>query len=199
MGTLYVAADKLKRRRGITDNLDDPEITDACEAASRWIDGWCGRQFGQVTATRTYVPDDPYCLEVDDLVSVTTLKSDAAGDGTYETTWQTADYQLLPVNPTAGPEQGPYTEIRAVGSQLFPCTRHLAYRNLVEVTGAFGWPAVPEAVEHAAAILAGDFLKLGSMAFGIAGYGEYGAVRARANPIVTSMLEPYRKHPAVIA
>lgn len=203
MGTLYCTRDELKARRGIDDDLDDAQIDAACEAASRWIDGWCGTQFGQVSATRTYVPDDPYCLEVDDLVSVTTLKTDATGDGVFETTWALSDYQLLPINPAVGPEARPYTEIRAVGTQLFPylCRRpyQLARDDRVEVAGVWGWPATPAAVKEAAAVLAGDLLKLGSMAFGIAGYGEYGAVRARANPIVTSMLEPYRKNSAVIA
>jgi len=31
------------------------------------------------------------------------------------------------------------------------------------------------------------------MAFGVQGYGEYGAVRARANPIAADLLAAYRR------
>jgi len=63
----------------------------------------------------------------------------------------------------------------------------------------FGWPRVPANVRAAAAIIANDLLKLGGMAFGISGYGEYGAVRARSNPIAAEMLSPYRRSPLLVA
>lgn len=196
---MYCTPETLKSRTGITDTLNDLEILGACTSASRWIDSWCDRQFFRATTTRTFAPSDLYCMAVDDLVSVTTLKTDPGGDGTFETTWATSDYQLLPLNPSAAAEQRPYTSIRAVGSYTFPHCAYLGARSdRVQVVGVFGWPAVPAAVKQAAAILSTDMLKLGTMAFGIAGYGEYGAVRARPNPIVVSLLAPYRKHPVLV-
>lgn len=199
---LYCTPEQLKSRTGISDSLDDNEILSACEAVARWIDNYCDRQFFRITATRTFAPCGQYSLDVDDLVSVTTLKTDATGDGTFETTWSAPDYQLLPVNPAAYGETRPYTSIRAVGTQLFPVIYGgslLARADLVQVAGVWGWPTVPDPVRHAAAILAGDYLKLGSMTFGVAGYGDYGAVRARMSNPAMAMLDPYRRYPVLMA
>jgi hypothetical protein len=196
---LYCTPEELKSSRGITDTADDAEILAACETAARWIDGACDRSFWRGTDTRTYAPTSLYCLTVDDLVSVSTLKADAAGDGTFETTWTSGDYQLLPVNPAVGPERRPYTQIRAVGSYTFPYpTIGPARADLVQVVGVFGWPAVPAAVKQAAQVLAGDFLKLGGMTFGVANYGDFGPIRARPNPIAAALLAPYRRKPVLV-
>jgi hypothetical protein len=198
---LYCTAETLKSRKGITDKLDDAEILAACEAVSRWIDNYCDRQFYRVTATRAFTPCGQYSLDVDDLVSITTLKTDLDGDGTYETTWLASDYQPLPVNPGAYGETRPYTAVKAVGAQLFPVIYGASYAtrtDRVQLAGVWGWPAVPDPVRQAAAILAGDYLKLGGMAFGVAGYGEYGAVRARMSNPAMSMLDPYRRYPVLV-
>lgn len=197
---LYCAPAELKSRVGIDDTLDDAEILAACEAVSRWIDNWCEQTFFRVTQTRTFVPCGPYTVDVDALISVTTLKTDSTGDGTYETTWAVSDYQLLPLNPSSGADQKPYTAVKAVGGNTFPIpTAAVGRTDLVEIAGVWGWPAMPAPVKHAAAILAGDFLKLGGMAFGVAGYGDYGAVRARMSSPAMSLLDPYRRHPFLVA
>lgn len=200
LNKLYCTPAELKARVGIDDTLDDDQILVACEAVSRWIDGYCERRFYRATETRTYTPSGSYGLDVDDLVSVTTLKTDADGDGVYETTWATSDYQLLPVNPGAAPETRPYTAIKAIGSLTFPAAWSGYGRgNSIELVGVFGWPAVPDPVKTAAAILVADFLKLGSMTFGVQGYGDYGAIRARMSGPATQLLDRYRKHPVLIA
>lgn len=199
--TIYCTPEELKSRSGITDNYDDAEILGACNAVCRWIDDeYCERHFFRQTQTRTFEACDPYRLNVDDLVSVTTLKTDTAGDGTFATTWSAADYQLLPLNPSAGAVQKPYDAVRVVGSLLLPgASSRAARRDLVQIAGVWGWPQVPFGVKQAAAILAGDYLKLGGMAFGVAGYGDYGAVRARMSSPAMTMLDPYRKHSIKVA
>jgi hypothetical protein len=199
---LYCTPAELKARLGISDALDDAQVLAACEAVARWIDNYCDRQFYRITATRTFVPCGRYGLDVNDLVSITTLKTDLDGDGTYETTWSATDYQLLPVNPSAYGEQHPYTAVKAVGTQTFPLLYGAGYAtrtDRVEIAGVWGWPRVPDPVKHAAAIMAGDFLKLGSMAFGVMGYESYGAARARMSGPAVSMLDPYRRHPVLMA
>jgi hypothetical protein len=199
---LYCTPEMLKNRKGITDNHDDVEILGACRAVARWIDKqYCERFFYRLTATLTLSAADWYCLKVPDLVTVTTLKTDSDGDGVYETTWTAnVDYQLLPVNAAAGLEQEPYDEIKAIGAKQFPvvCGTRGARTDRVQIVGVWGWPAVPEPVIEAAKILAGDYLKLGGMAFGVAGYGEYGAVRARMSNPAMEMLNAYRKNPVLI-
>ena len=197
LGQLYCTPDELKNRVGINDTASDLEILGAVTAVSRWIESHCERVFYRTTATRTFTPTSAYRMFTDDLVEVTSVKTDT-GDGSYATTWAASDYQLLPVNPAAGPEPRPYTALKAVGSYTFP-TACSGRTDSVQIVGEYGWPAVPAAVKQAAAILATDFLKLGTMAFGIAGYGEYGAVRARPNPIVETLLAPYRRNPVKVA
>src|SRR5262245_35962523 len=106
LGKLYAPVEALKSRLGITlsDTTDDFELHAACFAASRALEQYCERTFYR-TATgtvRTFCPYDSYCLDLpvfNDLVTLTTLKTDAGGDGTFETTWSAGDYQLWPVNP----------------------------------------------------------------------------------------------------
>lgn len=196
---LYCTPEELKSRTGIADDLDDFEILAACTAVSRWIDQYCTRAFYRDAGTRTFIPDCIGELDCGDLVSVTTLKTDSAGDGTFETTWAASDYQLLPHDAAVGAEPRPYTRIAAIGSQSFPLPYGYARRDRIEIAGVFGWPAVPPAVKQAAAILSNDYLKLGAMAFGVAGYGEYGAVRARQSIPAMDMLGPYRRHPILVA
>lgn len=197
---LYCTPEELKSSTGIDDTLDDFEILAACTAVSRRIDEWCMRHFWRGTSTRTFATCDSYRLDIDDLVSVVTLKTDTGGDGTFETTWATTDYQLLPVNATtAHAESKPYTSIKAVGSYTFPRGGYRLDRDdRTEIAGVWGWPVIPAAVREAAAIMAVDLTKLGGMAFGAQGYAEYGPVRARVNPIAADLLAPYRKHAVLV-
>lgn len=197
---LYCTPELLKDRTGISDALDDVAILAACRAVKRWIDRHCDRHFNRVTATKTFAPDNWYCLKVPDLVSVTALKTDSAGDGTFETTWTTTDYQLLPVNAAVEIESEPYTEIRTVAALTFPATAYTpsSRADRVQIVGVWGWPEVPAPITEAAKILSGDYLKLGGMAFGVQGYGDYGAVRARMSSPAMEMLAPYRLTPILM-
>lgn len=202
LSKLYCTVEELKSRLGIasTDTQDDFELRLAVDSVSRWIDQHCERHFWRATQTRYFVPTSQYCLAIDDLVSLTTLKTDSSGDGTFETTWASSDYQLRPVNATAGAEAAPYTEIKAVSTQTFPVPyATLARSDRAEVVGVFGWPAVPAAVKDAALMLAAETLKMKDAPFGVAGFGEFGAVRVRANPLVMARLAPYRKYGALVA
>lgn len=199
LGRLYCTPEELKSRVKITSDTSDLEILGAVTAVSRWIEDHCERVFYRTTATRTYPATGPYRMAVHDLVSLTSLKTDPDGDGTYETTWTASDYQLLRGSMVLRPEEVPYTGIKAIGSYLFPENCATGRENLIEVTGVFGWSSVPDPVRQAAAVWATDLLKLSTMAFGIAGYGEYGAVRARPNPIVDALLAPYRRNPVKVA
>lgn len=209
MPNLYAEAADLKVRFGIPDSIDDTKINSALDSASRAIDQHCQRVFYSASAvTATFVPSDSYRLRLadtdvwrGDLVSVTTLATDATGDGVYETTWSASDYQLWPVNAAAGPEARPYTEVRAVGGQTFPIPYTRTQRlNRVQIAGTFGWPtAAPSAVTEACLMLAAELFKLKDAPFGIAGLSEFGVVRIRENPKVATMLAPYQRYPLLVA
>ncbi len=195
---LYCTPEQLKSRTGISDSYDDREILAACRSVSRWIDEHCDRTFARRTVTLQLAPCGPYAVETPDIVSVTTLKTDDDADGVYETTWSASDYELQPVGASTQLESRPYTSIAAVGSRLFPVTYGYGRKARAEVACVAGWPALPAAVSEAAAILAGDYLALGGMKFGVAGYGEYGVVRARMSSPALAMLAPYRRHPILV-
>jgi hypothetical protein len=205
LGKLYCTVDMLKSRMGDTRTTDDLEYHAACFAASRALERYCERTFYRSTETRTLKPTGLYCLvlpEFYDLVSVTSLKSDAGGTGTFATTWSASDYQLLcdddTPNITAGPESKPYVKIRAVGSQTFPTpTTGAARRDLVQITGVWGWPSVPWAIKKAAEIVAAETFKLkdapGMVA---AGYEDFDVsmLGSEAKRRFARFANPYRRN-----
>lgn len=205
LGRLYATVAALKSRLGITDAVDDFELHAACFAASRSIEQYCERTFWRTDANtaRTFEPCGLYLLklpEFNDLVSVTTMAADTDGDGTADVTWAATDYQLYPVNPGAAPETRPYTKVKAVGRYTFPLLYPtLVHTDLMHITGAWGWPAVPWAIRQATLILAAEMFKLKDAPFGVAGFGDYGPVRIRENPKLAAYAGPYRRNAALMA
>jgi hypothetical protein len=203
LGHLYVTPQMLKSRLGITstDTAQDYELHAACFAASRAIEQYCERSFWRTASTevRTFTPRGWYDLPLPDfcdLVSVTSIATDGTGDGVFETPWAVTDYQLLPVNPGAAPERLPYTHVRAVGVQTFPLIvpQVLARLDRVQITGVYGWPAVPQPIRMATAILASETFRLKDAPFGIATFGDMGAIRVKQNPMVEAFAAPYQRH-----
>jgi hypothetical protein len=186
----------------VSDTSDDTLIELSIEAASRQIDGHCGRRFFQdgTVASRTYVAEDTRCLEVDDISTTTGLvvKIDETGTGTYGTTLTiNTDFLLLPLNAALEVPVEPYTEIHLTDSYAFP--RYSSGRPGVQVTAKFGWPAVPDNIEKACIIQAIQLFKAKDAAFGIATLGDMGGgirVQAGLNPIARALVAKFA-HPAV--
>ena len=201
----YCSAEELKSRLQMTGTSDDSEIAMAVAAASRAIDRYCGRYFYRVTDTLTYVPDSMYHVCVDDLVSVTTLATDPAGTtpqgGTFPITWPTAAYQLTPYNPGDPGEPWPYTKIRAVGSLTFPYVvpQILMRQDRVQVTGVFGWPAVPLVVRQMSLSVAAEIFRSKDAPTGGGAPGEFAVAVISASPMIRAMLDAYRKTPFLAA
>jgi gp6-like head-tail connector protein len=195
----YCTVEELKSRLGITDTADNFELNRAVEEASRYVDEITGRYFYRATDTRTYVPESISRLGIDDLATTTGLavKVDRDGDGTFEETWTLGTDYALEVAPGryntgAKGEPWPYTAIVVItGGKLFPFTWMWSHLDRVQVTGTFGWPAVPMNVREAALITAADTYKLREAPFGVMGFGEMGVVRVGANMRVQSLLRRY--------
>jgi hypothetical protein len=82
-----------------------------------------------------------FTVFVDDLQSITTLKTDADGSGVFGVTWTASDYQLNPLNGLAGGITTPYTQVRAIGEYLFPIyePRNVnANEASVQIAGVWG-------------------------------------------------------------
>jgi hypothetical protein len=165
----------------------------AINATSRAIEKHCGgRRFWQdpTPVARRYAPDDPTIAWVDDISTTTGLivATDSLGDGTYATTWASADYELEPTN--AAEDGWPWWRIATTGAFLFPTGRA---RPGLRVTARFGWAAVPDDVTEAALIRAASLFKRREAPFGVAGMGEFGVVRIsrQGDPDVVDLLHPY--------
>ncbi len=167
----------------------------AIESASAWIDLYCGRSFtASASEARTFRADGPYGLSLGmDLVSVSALKTDDNGDGTFETTWATSDYQMLVACDDFVPAGRPYRLIEAIGDRTFP-TVIGRRKNLVQITGVWGWPAVPAAVKQACLIEAAGIHQRKQSVNGIAGTTDFGSVRvsSQIDPTAAQLLAPYR-------
>jgi hypothetical protein len=206
LGASYATLAELRSRFGVTDagnTTEDAKLTEILGVASRSIEQMAGRQFNLATSAtaRLFYPTG-YCeTQVYDIASVTNLaiKTDTAGDGTYATTWASTDYQLEPLDGVVDGQAGwPWWTIRAVGSLRFPCVSS-ASRAPLQVTAIWGWTAVPAPVKEATLILAEELYSLKNTPLGVGGYGPYGIIRARENPMVMTRLMPYLLHPVLVA
>lgn len=193
----YATLSDVKAALRLNDTVDDALLEISIEAASREIDGWCERVFTASTATRIYRPTDVFTVDVDDLQSITTLKTDSDGDGVFDVTWESTDYQLNPLNGIAGGITTPYTQVRAIGEYLFPIYEP---RNVnsneasVQITGVWGWPSVPTAVKQACIILSMRQFKRYDSPTGVMGFGDLGVMRVgRVDPDVEKLLMPFRR------
>jgi len=188
----YTDLNTLKLSLKITDTVDDAWLTICINAASRAIDNLCERVFYQTSATRVYAPNDNFVTEIDDLVSVTTLKTSTNVDGVFDQTWKVKDYQLEPLNGIAGGIPSPATLVRAVNDYWFPTAGQEA---TVQIVGVFGWAAVPDAVEQACLLQAARYYKRADSPMGVAGFGDgMGVIRlSRIDPDIATLLEPYQR------
>lgn len=178
---------------------DDTALEKTIETASRAIDQFTARRFYQENSTaKTYTAEWDDLLYIDDLYNTTglTVKTDTTGDGTYDTTWTiTTDFLVGPANPQPG---WPYTQIRTnprTGSYTYPLSPHA-----VEVTGNYGWTAVPEQIRHACLMETNRLWHRRNSPEGVAGFNEYGVARITStlDPGVENLLKPFRKLPAVV-
>lgn len=192
----YVTVSELKATLGLTgQTYADDDIALAVTAASRAIDNECGRRFyadTDATQVRYYTPLNGDLMQVDDLVTLTSLETDPGGDGTWEELWTlNTDFTLKPANAVA--DGKPYTLIAMHPSGRYSFST--SYPRTIKVTGQFGWPAVPSEVKMAASILATALLKRAREApFGVVALGVDTAARiAKTDPHLALLLGPYRK------
>ena len=141
----YITLDLLKSALSIQDDIDDDFLELAINSASRQIDQMTERQFFSATETRIFTPRDNLVCEIDDLTSLTTLKTSSNADGVFDVTWESKDLQLEPLNNLAGGLPTPFTQIRAVDEYLFPTDMGEA---TAEVTGTFGFTPVPDQIQQ---------------------------------------------------
>lgn len=192
----------VKTALGIADAVDDLRIDVALAAATAQVQEHCNRTFVQAdtASPRVYVADNPYLVQVDDISTTSglVLETDPGATGTFSQTWQTADYQLEPLNGLINGAYRPWTTIRAIRSLYFPRDYGQA---LVRVTARWGWSAVPDTVKQATIIQTIHVFKSVDAPFGATPFAETGILRLRTalHPTAVALLEDYRLSSVMVA
>ena len=173
-------------------NTDHDVILEAViEGISRAIDNYCGRRFYTASETRYYSAERSRWLQVDDITTAT-IYTDNDGDGTYENTWVSTDFELLPYN--AASDDLPYTsiEVRPLGSYVFPLVR-----KGVKINGSFGFASVPKPVNRACVLQATRLFKRYITPLGVSAASAVGEIKLTIPSLdsdVTMLLRPYMRH-----
>jgi uncharacterized phiE125 gp8 family phage protein len=182
----YCTLAELRTFARIDDTADDTILSLAITAASRAIDGSCGRQFGSSTGEeRLYTARydrnrSAYVVDIDDTFDDTaTVES----DGTAVT-----DFTPLPLNAVANGK--PWT------MYVFGVTVSTVEGDIA-VTGDFGWTDVPDTIKAATLLQASRLYKRRDAPFGVAGSPDLGSelrLLAKLDPDVAVMVGPYRRY-----
>ncbi|GAA2092334.1 hypothetical protein [Actinomadura alba] len=174
--------------------LSEALIEKAISAASRAVDKHTGRRFWPDPAptVRAYKTTGCSTVRVHDISTLTGLvvKTDPAGDGSWATTWAASDYQMEPLNADAdGGSYAWWDIVSLLGA--FPAARR---RPSLQVTARFGWSQVPDQVTEATILKAVGLFRRKDAPFGVAGFGEFGAIRiTREDADVVDLLAPFRR------
>lgn len=178
----------------------DGDIAEAILSASRAIDLECDRRFyadADANQIRYYNAISKSLVRIDDLITLTTLKTDPGGDGTYEETWAATDYVLGPQNAVANGVPYQFIEMHPSGDYSFTDS----YPNTIQVTGKFGWATTPTQIKLATGMFAARLIKrLREAPFGVAGIGPDGeAVRVTAvDPDIARLIAPFSRKPLIV-
>ena len=160
MANSHVSLDVFKSSGvlNITGTADDTRLLSLLESVSRLTGRYCNRHFYVLSATRKFDGEGTQGLLVPDLITVDAsgLKTDDNKDRTFETTWATTDFLLLPSNadPTSAdnPESRPYTKVE-VDTDAGTKSDWPAGRQTVQIAGQWGyWRHLKRATETANAI-----------------------------------------------
>ena len=196
----YATLSEVKAAARITDDIDDSLLETAIESSSRDIDAYTERVFfntGATAVTRIYIPENIFLLETDDIIAVTSIKSDTTGEGGFDQTWASTDFQLEPLNGLAGGIATPFTRVRAVGDYLWPIyePRDInAGQASVQIVARFGFASIPSAIKQATILSSLRAYKRYESPTGVLGFSDMGVVRVgRLDPDVERLIQPYRK------
>lgn len=177
----------------ISDSNSDTNLETVIEAVSRLIDNTCGRHFYSASETRYYTADEGNLLFVDDIASTSgiTIYTDEDGDGTYEITWASTDYELASYN--AATDGWPFSmiETKPEGRYSFP-----TLRKSTKITATFGWAAVPKPVTLACILQSAREYRRFKAILGVAGATSIGTTTLTMpslDPDVEKLLSPYIK------
>jgi uncharacterized protein YbdZ (MbtH family) len=179
-----------------TDASRDTSLESVIEACSRVIDDYAGFHIyvDASDVVRYYRATDPYMCYVDNLVSVTTLKTDD-GSRSYADTWAITDFDLEPDNAAANGDPYQWICVATNGGYLFPL-----WSRGVKVTGKFGWStAIPKEAAEACLLMVEQLWLRKDKPFGVSG-GAGAMLSADVqsimynDPHIQSLLARFKRH-----
>lgn len=195
MATAYATIADLKTRAGISDSEDDTYIGAMLEAVSRTVDQYTGRRFYTTSSdeTRVYTAQYASVFECpDDIISITTLKTDTTNDGTFDRTWAAADFELWPWN--AATDNRPYTEVRVAEDSSSNGYTFETHPRGVQVVGKFGyWTSINPVIREVTLVEALRLFGMNEAPSGVVATGEFGtaAYTPALHPTSRAMLAPF--------
>lgn len=181
----YITPSQLKEYTRISDDLDNTQVALACTAASRAVDGACGRQFGKVSASTTWLftarwdnSRRRWFVPIEDLSSGSGMVVEV--DGVAVTS-----YTLL---PTRAVDKGKvFTEL--VFGESVSVSSDI---DAISITSdKWGWSSVPSVAEMASLLQGSRFMARRDSPYGIAGSPDTGSelrLLSRLDPDVRMML-----------
>jgi hypothetical protein len=187
-----VTLDQFKAAITVADTVDDADLQRALDAASDWIENYCGRDFGPLEDTeapRSFVAAGYDRLSVPDIASLSALDVDSTGNGSFASSIPAGSYDLYPLNVGQPGTVGNYTEIRVRSTSAV----FFVPGYLVRVTGIWGFGTTPAAVEQACILLASRYFHRLNAPFGVlesAQLGSFGSIPEQ-DPDVIALLAPY--------
>lgn len=206
----YATVAEVRDHLGDSSSLLDLDVLErAINGASRAIDTHCRRGVTQrtgfwqdsSTAIRTYILDSAEVCYVDDISTRTGVVVKTGSDGiTFGTTLTVdTDYILEPRNAdkfaSATFDAYAFWKIRFLNQTLTID----ANRPTLQVTARHGWSAVPPEVNEACILKSASLFKRKDAPFGVAGFGEFGAVRiGRSDPDVIELLHEFRQNSVLV-
>ena len=166
---------------------DDTVIQAALNSAEEMIEEFCARSFvvASASSARSYSPDAQWSdiLRIHDCTSIVSVVENG-------TTLTAGTYQAEPLNQLSWSGQArPINQLRRYGSTWY----HNYGQSTVVVTATWGWSFTPSAVKDSTKIIAKDILQQRNNNSGVAGFGEYGSIRVRMNPIAIDLLKPLKR------
>ena len=201
-----ITPQNFKDWRKITGTADDTNVAAAVAGANQAVVQYTGQTFDKTATTsataRVYVPATRYRVEVDPFWETTVLvvKADGDANGTYETTLvRDTDYVLYPLNGLRDGATWPYLELRSLGT-AFPCWGD---RPSIQVTAAWGWPVIPDAVFMATLLVAGRLYGRQQSPDGVlgGGFADIGPVRVSKyeDPDAARLLDNFMETKVLVA
>lgn len=195
MAATYALLEDVKDALRISDDHDDVALAGVIESASRAIDRYCDRYFGQ-SGTQAAPVQKLYrsrsgVVLIDDLVTLTDVEVEFSGFAESFTSLGANAVLQQPINAATATPPQPYTVLLAKPYTVLP-----PMPGWVRVSGVWGWPEIPQQIRDACVLQSVRLFKSRDVPLGVMGGADMmGAMRLPGglHPDARILCEPFRR------